>query len=179
MGQVFESAYQWNVYSSDGRIAFGGNLLRPLPCSTKGDEWLLTELSISGLWIDRATEVISFEILKKEFAVSLPQVVLSKHKLADLVDDLDRWLQSAAEVSVSLCASHPGEQELRIHIGPPVNERRLEETIMTVEYSGIGFTAGKWSFEIDQSCVRIFRDELRNALQHISMIHPFVRPPRI
>ena len=43
----------------------------------------------------------------------------------------------------------------------------LEMPACTISYSSNSLEVGKWHFVVDQSCIRIFREELRAALDSL------------
>ena len=163
--RVFESPFQWNIYSSDGRTSLGGNFQRAWR-DQNGSELILVELSVAGLWIDRSKKKISFTDLQKDFTVTFPQVIVHRQKVEELTDDLAKWVDSPIEILQDLCGDAK-DQSLKFYLGPPAPQERLEKTIFEVQYSGTAFESGKWSFGTDQSCIRIFVDELRLALEKL------------
>ena len=164
--RVFESPFQWNIYGSSGRTSLGGNFLRAWRGSD-GSELILTELSVAGLWIDRSKKKISFTDLQKDFTITLSQVIVYRRKVEELIDDLASWLDSPVEILRDLCGDSK-DQSLKFYLGPPdPQKKRLEKTIFEIQYSGTAFESGNWFFGTDQSCIRIFVDELRLALEKL------------
>jgi len=166
--QVFESACQWNIYGSEGRTSLGGRFLRTWRSSKNKTELILAEISIKSLWMNRTSEQISFHNLSTDFAITLSQVVISRPRIEEFTDELEQWLKSPRRVSKAFCLV-PKDQNLRFRLGAPApSKNRLEKAIFEAQYSGIAFPSGKWSFGVDQSCVRILAGELRTALEKIS-----------
>jgi hypothetical protein len=160
-GKVFESPFQWNMYCSAGRSCLGGNFLRPFHRSG-GKKLILAETSITNSWLDRTSDTTSFHKLHKEFMVTLSQVIMSRDRVESLIDALRGWLDSSNQVHVDLCPDEP-DQNLAFYLAPPKAEGS-ESAAFEVRYSGTDFRDGAWSFSVDQSCVRIFADELANSL---------------
>jgi hypothetical protein len=131
-----------------------------------GSELILAEISIAGLWIDRSKKKSSFIDLRKDFTVTLSQVIVFRKKVETLIDNLVKWLDSPAEILQDLCGDTK-DQSLEFYLGPPDSRERLEKTIFEVRYSGTAFKSAKWSFGTDQSCIRILVDELHLALEEL------------
>ena len=149
------------MYSSNGRTCIGGRFERAWR-GVDGSELISAEISIAGLWVDRSKKKASFATLQKDFVATLSQIILHRQQVEKLIDDLTDWLDSPVTILVDLCGDTK-DQSLKIYIGPPDPRERLEKTIFEVQYLGTAFE-GKWSFGIDQSCVRLFADEMRLAL---------------
>lgn len=152
------------MQGSDGRTVLGGNFLRTW--RNHGLELILAEIAIKSSWMDRSLENTSFLKLTADFAVTLSQVVMVKQSLEEFIEDINHWGTSQEKIAKSLCPARPKEQECVFYIGPP-DENRLEKTIFEVQYSGVAFPTGKWSFGVDQSSIRIFSDELNKSLQEL------------
>jgi len=165
--QVFESPYQWNLYSSAGRTSLGGTFLRTWRSSKGGFELILAEISIRSLWMNRSSENISFHNLPEDFTVTLSQVIISRQHVEELIEELDHWLDSPRELSKSLRPPYPNDQDLKFNLRLAEQQTKLENATCEVEYSGIAFPSGTWSFGVDQSCIRIFVSELRDSLEKL------------
>jgi len=159
--QVFESPFQWNLYSSDGRTSLGGTIKREVRID--GEELLLTEISIKGSWPDRSDTKLSFMQLSDDFHVLLSQVLLHKHFVQQLIYQLAAYLESSIPGTVDT-SSAVNDQRLNLYIGPPRSAGILTPPLLEFRYSGIGFDTGLWSFPVDQSCIRIFFEELSTAV---------------
>jgi hypothetical protein len=155
--QVFESPFQWNLYSSNGRSSFSGTIKRELRLDS--EEILLAEISVKGRWIDRAEREISFIELSDEYHVTLSQVLLQKQSVRQLVSQLAGWLGSPTPGPIEV-SSAVQDQHLDIYIGPSRWTKILPDVRLELRYSSMEFESGVWSFPIDQSCIRIFFDEL-------------------
>jgi hypothetical protein len=163
--RVFDSPYQWNLYGSEGRTSLGGNFLRIWRPSKRGNELILAEIAIKNLWLNRSSEKISYHNLPTDFTVTLSQVVMSRQRIEELIEDLDHWIEMPIEISKPLHPPDQNEQEIGFNFRLPDIHRKLAKPRFEVEYSGIAFPTGKWCFLLDQSCIRIFVSELRNALE--------------
>jgi hypothetical protein len=114
--------------------------------------------------MDRSSNKISFSDLPTDFTVTLSQVVITRQQIEELIEELDHWLDSPTEMSKSLRPPGPNEQDLKFSLKLRKSQTNLGHAGFEVEYSGVAFTAGKWSFSVDQSCIRIFVSELRSSL---------------
>lgn len=165
--RVFESAYQWNIYGSSGRQSLGGNFTRTWR-DRDSTELILAEVSITSSWLDRSKDEISFheEDLKTEFTVTFPQIITGRQRIEELVNELAKMSEMTTPIVKELCLDTK-EQSLKLYLGPPKTQGRLEQTVFEAHYSGIGFDNGKWSFGVDQSCVTIFLNELQRSLEEL------------
>jgi hypothetical protein len=127
---------------------------------------ILAEISITSSWLDRSAHKLSFTDLRKDFAVVLSQVVISRRCVEELVEELAMRDDSSTDVFKDLCPD-TRDQDLTFYLGRPDPRKRLEKTVFEVQYSGAAFDSGKWSFRADQSCLRIFADELRLSLEEL------------
>lgn len=165
MSGVFESKYQWNLYGSSGRASMGGSFLRTWR-NKKGAEVILTQVEITGLWLDRASNEISFqqEDLRQEFVVRLPQVIIVRAGLEKMARDLIQAVDVQIPVVYEL-TDNTDEQSFKISISERKDSNHLKTLIAEIQYSGIQFDKGHWSFVIDQSCIGIFAEELNSSLK--------------
>lgn len=114
--RVFESLFQWNLYGSNGRTSLGGDFRRAWRRSD-GSELILAEMSINASWLDRTADKISFIDVRRDFAVSLPQVVMSGGRVEELVVEVVKWLESPRDIVMDLC-SDTKNQDLVLSFTP-------------------------------------------------------------
>lgn len=68
--------------------------------------------------------------------------------------------------SINVCGEHQ-EQRLIFSITETDKKSVLEKPNFSITYMGIYFDHGSWSFGVDQSCIRIFYEELFAAVEGI------------
>jgi hypothetical protein len=81
-GRVFDSQYDWNMYSADGRTSLGGNFKRTWR-SAKSPQLILAEVVLTNAWLDRTSDTISFIDLPKDFQVVFSQIVIREALLSN------------------------------------------------------------------------------------------------
>jgi len=161
--RVFASPYQWNLYGAGGRSTLGGDFGKVWQDS-RGNALVLARIHIRASWLDRTSEVTDFTDLREDFSIELSQVPVLRQRVVEFVDELRGWLDTRREIHKSFCPSAT-DQKVSFHIGPQHPHNKLQGPEFWVQYSGIGFESGKWSFVIDESCIRIFVDELAAAVR--------------
>jgi len=159
--QVTSTEHQWAIRSNSGRELFAASFLEEK--HVQGATLLLTSAIIHGeFW--RAPEFETSNDATPDFQVSLPQLVLDKAKLDEFSDELERWLEKPKEISLSLSGNHP-HQALDVSIGPRSGIiSTMDKPVFSLRYASGSFELGKWSFVIDQSCIRCLLDELTPSL---------------
>ena len=103
--------------------------------------------------------------LVPDFRIDLPQVLMAEESLRALHDHFDHWLTSYEHFDCELVPDDAGGQSLVVSVG------KREDMIYTRDKPAITFTysagfsmRGEWSFVIDQSCVWLCRDALKEFL---------------
>lgn len=102
----------------------------------------------------------------KDFAVLLPQVVVSNVALKDLRRRLVEWQINPSDFVCDLGAGTGGDQALTLSIG------RDSELIYSVGKPTCALTyrcgasmSGRWAFVVDQSCIRLCAESLNEFLK--------------
>jgi hypothetical protein len=165
--EIFPATYEWNISGSQGRDFLGGRFQK-LWIDANGLELTLSEVAVTSLWPDRSAAKYSFLTPPKDTVVTLSQVVMAVEFVRQLILRLNDWLESSADVSVNLCPKQ-SDQRFIIELGPTKIPNSLKKVALQVEYFSGAFM-GKWSFEVDQSCIRLFVDELSNSLKSHSLL---------
>jgi hypothetical protein len=98
--------------------------------------------------------------------VSLPQVVISRRRVEELADGLVKWLESPTQIVVDLCHDTKN-QDLVVSLTHSEPQTIPGKAKFELQYSTVAFVSGRWSFGVDQSCIRIFSDELRLSLEDL------------
>ena len=169
------SASEWKLVANSGREQFFGSFLKR-GSNEDGLEIIFANVSVVGdFWLDPpfANDAGSTG-LQSVFSVSLPHVVLRKDRIENLLDELEQWLLKPKPISLELAKCRTTYQSLTISLG--VREDlicSLEMPACTISYCSNSFEVGKWHFVVDQSCIRIFHEELRAALDSL-----YSTPPR-
>jgi hypothetical protein len=164
--RVFDSPHQWNLYGSSGRLSLGGNFGKVWK-DQNGDTLILSKICLTGLWPDRTSREFDFVNLNRDFSVELPQIPVLRHRVVELIEELKLWLDHHGEIHKSFCPA-PKNQDFSFHIELPHPHNRIQGRECTIQYSGVGFELGKWSFIVDESCIRILADELSIALRSLA-----------
>jgi hypothetical protein len=156
---------RWGLAASDG---FG-----EVTCLQKrwwtdpfGDAAILAELSLTGQFLERDR----FERRQpapdwiEDFRLDLPQVILSRPGLESLLAELRLWFDEPRDISVDLSAVH--QVSLQVTLGQdPRLICKIDRPVCSVRYS----TGTSVTFEcllvVDQSCLRLLRDDLARALR--------------
>jgi hypothetical protein len=124
------------------------------------------EVSVSEeCWDRRQAE--AGDLMRPDFNMTMHQVVSSLGQLQSLLGALDSWLFERADVDVELCVIEG--QSLRFKMAPDsewISSR--EKPVFFGSYATNPSVATCWAYVVDQSCVRIMRDELAEALSMAS-----------
>jgi hypothetical protein len=163
--KIFASGHQWNLYSSSGWRQFGGSFVAQSR-NDAGVDLLLANVSIEGqFWRPRAFEKADEEHwqLAPSFTVGLPLVVMQRGRIAQLISDLDEWLTGRKKICIDLTAGAEPDQTFVFTLGAR-NDGTLARSECWLMCSANAFASGEWRFLVDQSCVRIFFEELSTAL---------------
>jgi hypothetical protein len=156
---------QWCLPDSSGRDRLIGEF-RDIYKGPDGQAILCVAISISGeFW----RLPISDPQLADDYKVCLPQVLCNWQAVDELILELGEWLDRPKPIKIDLASKIRGHQTFSIEFS---KTHRLittgEKPACTVTYSGTNFLQGVWSFVVDQSCIRIFHDELRAAFRDVT-----------
>jgi hypothetical protein len=163
------SEREWKLVANSGREQFCGSFIKR-GSNEDGLDLVLANVSVIGeFWLDPpfANDGGSSG-LETVFSVSLPHAVLRKDRIEKLLDELEQWLLKPKPISLELAKCRTTYQSLVISLG--VREdliSSLERPACTISYSSNSFEVGKWHFVVDQSCIRIFHDELRASFDSL------------
>lgn len=156
---------QWHLPASSGRDQLEGTF----KWQRKNDDGLTllcTDITIKGefwLHVNKATDTSD---TTPNYYVRLPQLLCDWRSVDELITQLDEWLESPKEISVDIGSRY---QHFTVSFGKSDQLiSSLDKPACRIAYSGGLVFQGEWLFDVDQSCIRIFRDELREALNSIS-----------
>lgn len=157
---------QWNLFASSARERLSGRFLRQE--EDGGSLLILSTICISGqFWIPRPfADPRTSNDVSEAFSVILPQIILRKSLVENLIIELTKWLVIPREFYLNLS----GNTHQIFTICFEVTDKlisSIEKPACTITYAGGTFKVGKWSFIVDQSCVRTLREELTAAMQAI------------
>jgi hypothetical protein len=159
---------RWALRSSSGREEFSGVVTREA-LDSQGAGLLLANLSLIGRFWPQppfdAVEPASDELLTA-YSVVLPNVILARNLVEHLISELTEWLVQPKEIAVELSDVRKTYQSIRISFGErEVLICSLEKPVCTITYASNSFEVGKWHFVVDQSCIRLFLEELEMSLR--------------
>lgn len=166
---------QWNLSAASGRDSLSGDF-RWQTLSKYGTLVLCTEVALKGMFWPPLDKAEASDVML-DYSVFLPQVIWDWKAVDELIVEMDEWLESPKEISVDLCARNIGSQSFRVSFG--LSDRlisSIQKPACSIVYVGTVFRHGEWSFIVDQSCIRIFRDELRRSLNLMSSMDGVVIP---
>ena len=166
--EAHKRGHQWNLSSSSSREYLAGTFLRKT--KDKSDSTLiLSTITVAGqFWSSPVfCETAKNNSVSDLYAVALSHVVLKQSLVEDLIAELAEWLEKPKELSVDLSADVYEVFSISFEISKKLISS-LEKPACTVTYASGSFQVGKWSFIVDQSCMRIFYDELKLAIRHLS-----------
>ena len=153
----------WSLTANSGWKRFS--------CSASGilDNQLdiVCAIGISGDFWDRGV-ALDIASLKEDFHSVFPQVILSREYLSALCKKLDAWLELPEEFSCDLSEPTRSYQEIIFSLGRrPEFISSIDKPVFELQVIISPTVVSKYAFIVDQSCIRICRDELRrftNAL---------------
>jgi hypothetical protein len=160
---------EWKLVAASGRDQLSGKFIQQTT-NRSGATVICTDLVIRGAFWPRL-KLQSNEYVEPvlDYSVALPQVVFEWGAVDELISELGEWLDSPKKISIELCQKAQGDQSFIISFGA-IEEliSSVQKPACTILYSGTVFNRGKWSFVVDQSCIRIFHEELRTAFNSLS-----------
>lgn len=125
----------------------------------------MASMVIRGSFWDRTpTTPIGIETIP-DYYVELKQVPLSESRLFILIDKLKSWLEKPQEIEIDLSPEKFSGENFKIFVGKYdglITSQDKPACLITYESSH--FLCGKWGFILDQSCIRIFAEELEMAM---------------
>jgi hypothetical protein len=131
-------------------------------------EEVVLSLEVNGDFWDRSVDVMDAELVS-DYKVQFPQIVCDKEGLITLLESLSEWLDGYKSFRHFLCDNE--SQIMRISFG---SDDRLIASIGKSVFSGL-YSAEpsvrfEWVYVVDESCVRIMMEELREVLMEASWI---------
>lgn len=157
----------WALPSNSGRDKLSGRF-DDRWTTPKGRPVLLSEVMLCGdFWrSDLWGRGQHSSELARNFELRLPQLLLDETAVGELIAELEAWLIEPRQILEEL-AGNQGEA-FSIAIG--VDERSaitIEKPLCTIHCQTVVMTSLEVSFVTDQSCLRIFKEELENALARL------------
>jgi hypothetical protein len=125
---------------------------------------MICSIEVSGEFFERGVAKSSAEVVP-DFKVSLSQVLIDPQAIRVLRDRLLEWHTNPASFEVGLGTSKEGDQSLSLSLAQdPQLLYEIHRPACIVTYGSPSSMHGRWSFVVDQSCVRSCADELRKVL---------------
>ncbi|MEK8020580.1 MAG: hypothetical protein VSS75_027250 [Candidatus Parabeggiatoa sp.] len=157
-------ANSWSLLSADGWNKVTGTFIRKW-MSLEDDVLLLTDISITGDFWQRDKEEVNDAKITLDFRVQLPQVIIKENALKELIIEIDKWFSEPREIGIEL--SNVCYQSFQITFG--MKDEFIcspDKPVCTIQYSSDSrMKMGEWNFVVDQSCLRLFRDDLNLILK--------------
>lgn len=156
----------WSIASSSGwmRLILSAPMaqvrLAAVPCSVKLE---------SDFWQrDRDAQQPK---LTRDFDVRLHQVLIEPQSFGILRNKLDVWLTTAAEFEFQLGTHSPSDPLLIVSLGMvPDLICTHGKTACTFNYKSAPNMDAKWSFVVDQSCVRACIESLDRFIHDLALM---------
>lgn len=153
----------WSMSASSGRSYFRCTFITR---SEKFENLVCSLIISSDFW--RRGLVDFGKELTNDLKIELPQVLLEPEAVKALQLKLNDWLENGELFTIDLEAREEGDQKLRI--GIELDKNLLCSTskpAFTVAYSSGSIMQGRWSFLVDQSCIRSCLEEIIESLGSI------------
>ena len=139
----------WNQFKLEINKSFSDN---------ESNILYIAEVNILGNFWERSKPVNKAELVT-DFSVSLPQIIIKKHEIGDLIEGLKRWLDFPQEIKINI-STHE-EQTMSIHLG--IDDDficSVGKPVCSIRYSSARMKNSEWKFVVDQSCVTLFLNDL-------------------
>jgi hypothetical protein len=150
-----ESA-NWSMPAASGRARFGCTFV----AHSKATGALVCRVEASGeFWprgdIDRSADTVT------DFHVTLPQVLMDLVALKLLRERLVEWQVNPSSFALELGVSGNGDQRIAFTIGRDESLiYSVDKPACTLTYACGSAMEGRWSFVVDQSCIRLCAEAL-------------------
>ncbi len=147
----------WSLPSNDGWNKCYGRITDKWEDSNNGTLFL-SDISIEGVFYERNKEIADAKLLP-DFLVKLPQVVIPEANFKSLITELEQWLISAKEISIELS----GVLHQSFILSFVIDKKficSMDKPVCKILYSAERMNFGEWNFIVDQSCIRLFKDDL-------------------
>ncbi len=149
----------WLLPSNDGWNKFTGKIIEKR-IDSNYESIFLVSISIEGSFWQRNKQV-KYAELHPDFLVHLPQVNITETALKNLIDSFEQWLMIPYEFSIEL--SGVEFQSLLLNFCVDKNYIcSIDKPVCKIQYSAERMSAGEWNFIVDQSCIRLFKEDLDN-----------------
>ena len=159
-----EHLLNWSMPSSSGRSQFYCTLLRH--SERIGNS--VCALKIKSDFWRRGSKEAGMEMVS-DLNVELSQVLLSQVAMHALQVKMNEWLEGGYLFEIELSAIGEGDQKLIISLENDVNLLcTASKPAFVVNYSSGSVMQARWSFLVDQSCIRICTHEIQSTLTSIS-----------
>jgi hypothetical protein len=153
----------WSISASSGWIQV--TCSAPACSARRGS--VVCALSISGQFWQRDRDLAAAS-LTRDFQILLPQVVLELKALERLQEMLTDWQASRDDVEAALTGA-AADQHLSFSIGKDDGLIYTpDKPACTVRYECGPAMSGRSSFVVDQSCIRICSEEIRDFISRVS-----------
>ena len=142
----------WNQFILERKKSFSDD---------ENNIFYIIEVNILGNFWERNKSVNQAELVR-DFSVSLPQVILKKIEVINLIEELKSWLDLPHEIKVNF-STHE-EQTMSIRLG--LDDDFIcsaAKPVCSIRYSAARMKNSEWKFIVDQSCVANFINDL-NAI---------------
>lgn len=162
----------WRLPSNNGWTAFAGEIRRRFALAD-GRSVLLARIKLSGeFWRRDPLEEDEWSAdVVADFDLRLPQFVLDDEALRGLLDRLDTWFirfdarqAQPAKFEVELAALQGQQLSISFEAG---KDRRLTTGHLSclIRCCSERLKLVEVAFPVDQSCIRLFRDDLQKLLR--------------
>lgn len=158
---------RWHLPASSGRNELSGEFFAQR-LDDSGRHVVFSRIELKGaFWPRFSNDPGSKET--PDYSVTLHQVVLRREQLDLLIRRLAEWMRAPLALSVEVAKTTGNDQSFEISIGQVDGlMSTADRPACTVRYSSGAFAHGTWSFIVDQSCIKVFLDELTDSLEVLS-----------
>lgn len=160
---------RWHLPASSGRNELSGEFFAQR-VDDSAAQIVFSRIELKGaFWPRFSNDPGSKET--PDYSVTLHQVVLRRERLDLLIGRLGEWMRAPLELSVEMGKTPGNDQGFEISIGRADGlMSTADRPACTVRYSSGAFALGTWSFIVDQSCIKVFLDELTHCVEQLSSL---------
>ena len=160
---VDEEANRWSMPAANGRSRIGCAFVRR---SQEADALVCGVEAIGEFWprghADHGAGTVT------DFHVTLPQVLLDLASLKLLRERLVEWQVNPCGFALELGIAGKGDQRITFAIGRDENLiYSADKPACTLTYACGSAMQGRWSFVVDQSCIRICAEGIREFVRSV------------
>ncbi|MFT3777049.1 MAG: hypothetical protein QM772_02020 [Ottowia sp.] len=154
----------WSLRSNNGRSRIECTLVGRSEKSAA----LICRIDVAGEFWHRGGANIG-PGMTNDFYVTLPQVLLDIRSVNSLYEHLIEWQRDKKSFIVSLGVLNEGDQKVEISIGRDENLiYSIEKPACTFTYACGSSMQGKWSFVVDQSCIRLCAEDIGEFVRGVA-----------